>query len=162
MNETMENLLNNPINNSFDNEQTSSYLDSDALWLLLADAKPHSVADLCNRLQTDAGGINRYRLALPDNVRENLKQGDGFWQLKTPSVVFRESDFAEFAQTEEIPVHIVSECLSTNMLLSEKVKTALAATPDINPDLLRQALVANRQTGGYGKQGRLWAAPAGD
>lgn len=162
MNETMENLLNNPINNSFDNEQSSSYFDSDALWLLLADAKPHSVADLCNQLKTDAGGINRYRLALPDNVRENLKQGDGFWQLKTPSVVFRESDFAEFAQTEEIPVHIVSECLSTNMLLSEKVKTALAATPDINPDLLRQALVANRQTGGYGKQGRLWTAPAGD
>ena len=161
MNETMNDLLNNPINSS-NNEPNSSYIDADALWLLLADAKPHNVADLCNQLKTDAGGINRLRMALPDNVRENLKQGDGFWQLKTPSVVFRESDFAEFAQTEEIPVQIVSECLSTNMALSEQVKTILANEENPYPDRFQQVLVANRQTAGYGKQGRAWVSPAGD
>ncbi|MBR2252073.1 MAG: hypothetical protein IJ881_06700 [Neisseriaceae bacterium] len=91
MNESMQDLMNNPINSSFDDEQSSSYLDADALWLILADGKPHSVADLCNQLKTDAGGINRYRMTLPENVRENLKQGDGFWQLKSPSVVFRKA-----------------------------------------------------------------------
>ncbi|MBP5788637.1 MAG: biotin--[acetyl-CoA-carboxylase] ligase, partial [Neisseriaceae bacterium] len=161
MNETMNDLLNNPIPSS-NNEPNSSYIDADALWLLLADAKPHNVADLCNQLKTDAGGINRLRMALPDNVRENLKQGDGFWQLKTPSVVFRESDFVEFAQTEEIPVQIVSECLSTNMALSEQVKTILANEENPYPDRFQQVLVANRQTAGYGKQGRAWVSPAGD
>ncbi|MBO7381188.1 MAG: biotin--[acetyl-CoA-carboxylase] ligase [Neisseriaceae bacterium] len=161
MNETMNDLLNNPIPSS-NNEPNSSYIDADALWLLLADAKPHNVADLCNQLKTDAGGINRLRMALPDNVRENLKQGDGFWQLKTPSVVFRERDFAEFAQTEEIPVQIVSECLSTNMALSEQVKTILANEENPYPDRFQQVLVANRQTAGYGKQGRAWVSPAGD
>ena len=162
MNESMQDLMNNPINSSFDDEQSSSYLDADALWLILADGKPHSVADLCNQLKTDAGGINRYRMTLPENVRENLKQGDGFWQLKSPSVVFRESDFVEFAQTEEIPVSVMSECTSTNVVLAEKVKTAMAADDNLNPDLLKQAIVANRQTAGYGKHGRLWTANAGE
>ena len=79
--------------NQFDMTNNLNDCDANVLWSILSDGKPHNVADLCIELNTDAGGLNRLRLMLPENVRESLKQGDGFWQLRSPSVVFRQTDF---------------------------------------------------------------------
>ncbi|MBR7059888.1 MAG: biotin--[Neisseriaceae bacterium] len=141
--------------NQFDMTNNLNDCDANTLWSILSDGKPHNVADLCIELNTDAGGLNRLRLMLPENVRESLKQGDGFWQLRYPSVVFRQTDFVEFASTEEIYVEVLDECTSTNTVLSNRVRADSEAR-------FCHAIVANHQLEGRGRQDRQWIAPAGD
>ncbi|MDO5687146.1 MAG: biotin--[acetyl-CoA-carboxylase] ligase [Neisseria sp.] len=127
----------------------------DALWVMLADGEPHRVADLCAALDVDAGGLNRLRLMLPETVRDTLKQDDGVWQLRAPSVVFLQEDWTEFSAAESLNVRIVADCASTNSELLQAARTQAE-------DTHRTVLVANRQTAGRGRQEKVWLSPAGD
>ena len=141
--------------NQFDTINNLNDCDANALWSILSDGSLHSVANLCAELNTDAGGLNRLRLMLPENIRESLKQGDGFWQLRSPSVVFRQTDFVDFASTEEIYVEVLDECTSTNTVLSNRVRADSEAR-------YCHAIVANHQTEGRGRLDRVWTSSAGD
>lgn len=128
---------------------------SEVLWALLADGTPQHVADLCAALAVDAGGLNRLRLSLPDTVREALKQDDGIWQLRAPSVVFRQEDWPEFVAAEEITLNLLPSVTSTN--------TELLARARNQPETAhRTVLITNHQTAGRGRQERVWLSPPGE
>lgn len=126
----------------------------DNLALILADGQAHLVANLCQQLAVDVGGLNILRSKLPDYFMQRLKQLDDCWQLREPVVYFSAKKLNDFAQQENINVELLESCPSTNSLLMERIRQH----PNHDKNTL---LITHKQTAGRGRLDRRWETDGG-
>ena len=116
---------------------------------LLADGRPHHIADLAQALGCVPQQLNHLWQHAPKYVQAALRQRDGVWQLAKPLAWVEDGwRVPPFALT------VLPQTTSTSDELLQRVRAGLPVH--------KQVVAALEQTAGRGRQGRAWQTQLGE
>ena len=110
---------------------------------LLADGRPHHIADLAQALGCAPQQLNYLWQHAPEYVQAALRQRDGVWQLAKP-LAWVEDGW----RVPPFELTVLPQTTSTSDELLQRVRAGLPVH--------KQVVAALEQTAGRGRQGRAW------
>ena len=116
---------------------------------LLADGRPHHIADLAQALGCVPQQLNHLWQHAPEYVQAALRQRDGVWQLAKP-LAWVEDGW----RVPPFELTVLPQTTSTSDELLQRVR---AGQP-----IHKQVVAALEQTAGRGRQGRAWQTQLGE
>ncbi len=124
-----------------------------ALLAALADGQPHTIQQLLLDFGVSLSMLNGIRQTLPVYWQPYFRQQGGCWQLKRLNTVMHQADPFWQQQKSSFLITVLPRCSSTN----DYLKTRVGVEP-----VHQQVVIANEQTAGRGRQGRVWQSKLGD
>ena len=116
---------------------------------LLADGRPHHIADLAQALGCAPQQLNHLWQHAPEYVQAALRQRDGVWQLAKP-LAWVEDGW----RVPPFELTVLPQTTSTSDELLQRVRAGLPVH--------KQVVAALEQTAGRGRQGRAWQTQLGE
>ena len=118
------------------------------LWAALADGKRQHVRDLAQLLGCDAHALYGHWKQLPVDIQKQLRQHDGWWQLKQAMAVVSPLQAASISDNTGFQLQVLPETTSTNDVLWQRWQEGA--------EIHKQAVCALEQSQGRGRLQRPW------
>ena len=118
------------------------------LWGALADGKRQHVRDLAQLLGCDTHALYGHWKQLPSEVQKQLRQHDGWWQLKQAMAVVSPLQAAAISASSGFQLQVLPETTSTNDVLWQRWQEGA--------EIHKQVVCALEQSQGRGRLQRPW------
>ena len=118
------------------------------LWGALADGKRQHVRDLAQLIGCDAHALYGQWKQLPSEIQKQLRQHDGWWQLKQAMAVVSPVQAAAISDSTGFEVEVLPETTSTNDVLWQRWHEG--------QDIHKHMVCALEQSQGRGRLQRPW------